>query len=188
MIFGAGWLTQALMPEYASVMRLEPLCRVSMRYEEASWHRPYGRNSDPGREALGFGRGSGTVTGDVLQGRLVWANFPRRREDGVWTPNLRGYIRTDGGSDILLSVHGQSIDQDSPQPVLAILARLEFTTEEPALAWLNACFVVGEGEIDHDTEHWWLDAFVCINEPARCPPALGAEPPARFRQGTRPPR
>jgi len=34
-------------------MRLEPLCRLSMRYAGASWHRPYG-----GEEGLGFGQGT----------------------------------------------------------------------------------------------------------------------------------
>jgi hypothetical protein len=88
-------------------MRLEPLCHVSMRYEESSWHRPYRQAGDrgEGEEALGFGRGAGTVTGDVLGGQLVWANYPRRREDGVWTPNLRGFIRTVGGNELLLSGH-----------------------------------------------------------------------------------
>ena len=78
---------------------------------------------------------------------------------------------------------GQSIDQDGPQPLRAISARLEFCTGDPAFAWLNTCFVVGEGEIDEDTEQWWLDAFGCVNEQAAYPPAIGAEPPARFRQG-----
>jgi Protein of unknown function (DUF3237) len=164
-------------------MRLESLCRVSMRYGQSSWHRPYRQHDVPGGEALGFGHGTGTVTGEVLRGQLVWANYPRRREDGVWTPNLRGYIRTDDGSEILLSMHGQSIDQDCGRPLRAILARLEFTTEDPAYAWLNTCFVVGEGEIDEQTEQWWLDAFVCVNEQAAHSPAIGAEPPVRFRQG-----
>lgn len=157
-------------------MRLEPLCHVSMRYEESSWHRPYRQAGDRGggEEALGFGRGAGTVTGDVLGGQLVWANYPRRREDGVWTPNLRGFIRTVGGNELLLSGHGQIIDEDSPRPLRAILARLEFTTEDPAFTWLNTCFVVGEGELDGDSEQWWLDAFVCVNEQAGHGPAIGA--------------
>lgn len=169
-------------------MRLEPLCRVTMRYEESSWHRPYRRDSDRGGEALGFGRGTGTVTGDVLRGQLMWANYPRRREDGVWTPNLRGFIRTDASAEILLSIHGQSIDEASPRPRRSILARLEFTTEDPTFAWLNTCFVVGEGEINEDTEQWWLEVFICVNEQVAHRPAIGAEPPARFRQGPRPER
>jgi hypothetical protein len=37
-------------------MRLEPLCHVSMRYEESSWHRPYRQAGvrGGGEEALGL--------------------------------------------------------------------------------------------------------------------------------------
>jgi len=151
-----------------------------MRYAGASWHRPYG-----GEEGLGFGQGHGEVTGE-LEGTLVWANFPRRREDGVWTPNLRGTITTRDGSELLVSLHGQSVEEDPPGTRRAILARLELTTHAEPYRWLNTCFVVGEGEIDEERENWWLDTYVCVNERSQGPPALGAEPPERFRQaGTR---
>ena len=72
-------------------MRLESLCRISMRYADASWQRPYGsREADA--EALGFGHSDGAVSGEI-EGELVWANYPRRRQDGVWTPNLQGMTK-----------------------------------------------------------------------------------------------
>jgi hypothetical protein len=157
-------------------MRLEPFCRISMRYTSASWHRPYG-----GEEGAGFGQGDGTVSGE-LEGTVVWANYPRRRTDGVWTPNLRGTITARGGDEILLSIHGQSVEEDAPGSRRAILARVELTTEAERCAWLNTCFLVGEGEIDEERENWWLDVFVCVNEQAQGPPAIGALPPERFRQ------
>ena len=86
-------------------MRLEPLCKLSRRYVAASWHRPYG-DGGADAEGLGFGHGEGTVSGEI-EGKLVWANFPRRRQDGVWTPNLRGMIVTDGGNELVVSIHGQ---------------------------------------------------------------------------------
>jgi hypothetical protein len=156
-------------------MRLESLCKISMRYEGASWHRPYG-----GEEGLGFGHGDGTVSGE-LEATVSWANYPRRREDGVWTPNLRGVIRTRDGEEVLVSIHGQSVEEDATGARRAILARIELTTEAEAYRWLNTCFVVGEGEIDEERENWWLHAYVCINELAQGPPAIGAEPPERFR-------
>jgi hypothetical protein len=160
-------------------MRLVPLCRVSMRYDQSSWHRPYGTGRESA-EGLGFGRGEGTVEGEI-NGRLDWANFPRRREDGVWTPNLRGVIRSPDGSDILISIHGQSVEEQGGSR-RAILARLELTTEAAPYRWLNTCFIVGEGEIDEELEDWWLDAYVCVNERAHDRPAIGEEPPERFRQ------
>jgi hypothetical protein len=83
-------------PMEERVVRLEPLSRMSMRYTNASWHRPYG--SDGGdEEGLGFGHGDGVVTGEI-EGKFVWANYPRRRQDGVWTPNLRGDARSSRAS------------------------------------------------------------------------------------------
>ena len=151
-----------------------------MRYERGSWHRPYGSLGGDG-EGLGFGDGGGVVTGEI-DGEMLWANYPRRRQDGVWTPNLRGVITTRGGDELLVSLHGQSIQEDTASYRRAILARLELTTQADAYRWLNTCFVVGEGEIDEEREEWWLDAYVCVNERAQGPPALGVEPPERFRQ------
>jgi hypothetical protein len=161
-------------------MRLETLCTFSMRYVDASWHRPYGGDGDH-EEALGFGHGDGAVSGEI-EGKLVWANYPRRRQDGVWTPNLRGMITAPDGNELVLSIHGQSVEEHAPGRRRAILARIELTTQAEPYRWLNTCFLVGEGEIDEQREQWWLDAFVCVNEQAQGPPALGIEPPERFRQ------
>ena len=113
--------------------------------------------------------------------RSCGRTIPRRREDGVWTPNLRGTIWTRAGDEILVSVHGQSVEEGAPGHRRAILARVELTTEAERWRWLNTCFLVGEGEIDEDSEEWWLDVFVCVNEQAAGPPAIGAEPPERYR-------
>ena len=55
----------------------------------------------------------------------------------------------------------------------AIIARLELLTEHDRYRWLNSSFVVGEGEIDEETEKWWIHAFVCVNEVAEHPPGIG---------------
>jgi hypothetical protein len=162
-------------------VRLEPLCRITMRYGSGSWHRPFGSNRED-EEALGFGQGDGTVSGEI-EGKGVWANYPRRRQDGVWTPNLRGVITTSDGDELLLSIHGQSVQERTARGYRrAILARVELTTEAERYRWLNTCFLVGEGEIDEESEEWWLDTYVCVHETARGRPALGEEPPERFRQ------
>jgi hypothetical protein len=165
-------------------MRLEPVCKLTMRYVRGSWHRPYGRAVGQGEEGLGFGHGDGEVAGEV-EGTMVWANYPRRREDGVWTPNLHGAITTPEGEEILVAIHGQSIEENAPGRQRAILARVELTTESESYRWLNTCFLVAEGEIDEEREVWWLSTYVCVNEEAHGPPAIGAEPPERFRQRQR---
>jgi hypothetical protein len=161
-------------------VRLEPLCKLSMRYTDGSWVRPYGsRGGD--EEWAGFGTGDGAVTGDI-DGAMAWANYPRRRQDGVWTPNLRGMLTTNGGDQLVVSIHGQSVEERTAGSRRAILARVELATESEAYRWLNTCFLVGEGEIDEEREHWWMDVFVCVHEQAQGPPALGVEAPERFRQ------
>jgi len=161
-------------------VRLEPLCRLSMQYVESAWARPYG-----GEEGAGFGTGDGSVSGDVLRGTLRWANYPRRREDGVWTPNVRGVIDTDDGAAILVSMHGQSVEQQVDEGFRrAILARLELTSDAEQYRWLNTTFVVAEGEIDEDTEAIWFQAYVCVNDAVEHAPAIGQAPPDRFRQGS----
>jgi hypothetical protein len=108
-------------------VRLESFCRFAMRYLEASWHRPYDHVGEDG-EAIGFGHGDGSVSGEI-EGTIVWANYPRRHQDGVWTPNLRGKVALDEGGEVLVSIHGQSVQETGPTPRRAILARAELTTE-----------------------------------------------------------
>ena len=156
-----------------------------MRYRDASWHRPYGSSDGGNEEGLGFGHGDGVVSGEI-EGTLAWANYPRRRQDGVWTPNLRGVVRTRGGDELLVSIHGQSVEEDAAGSRRAILARVELTTGADSHRWLNTCFLVGEGEIDEQREDWWLDIYVCVNEQAQGPPAIGAQAPERFRQRSGP--
>ena len=157
-------------------MRLEPFGKLTMRYTLGSWHRPYG-----GEEGAGFGTGDGEMTG-ILEGSAVWSNRPRRREDGVWTPNLSGVVTTADGAQVLIGIHGQSV-QEKGGNRRAILARVELTTEAERWRWLNTCFLVGEGEIDEDHEAWWMTIYLCVNEEAQGPPAIGDEPPhEKFRQ------
>jgi hypothetical protein len=160
-------------------MRLEPLCRLSMRYDEgASWLLPFGT-----AEGAGFGLGEGEVTGEVLQGTFRWSNYPRKREDGVWTPNVRGAIRTNDDAEILVSLHGQSVKEETPEGYRrAILTRVELLSEHESYRWLNTSFVVGEGEIDEETEELSIEAYVCVNDMVQHPPALGEAPPEQFRQ------
>jgi hypothetical protein len=151
---------------------------MSMRYVDAGWHRPYGaRRNDV--EWLGFGHGDGDVTGDI-EGKLVWANYPRRRPDGVWPPNVRGLIRGGDGTELVVSIHGQSVLEESAGTRRAILARVELMTEAEAYRWLNTCFLVGEGEIEEDQERGGAGAARARRPTAR------AVPPGRRARIIRP--
>ena len=115
----------------SAVRRKDPLCASNLCAGLSPIHgrelASAVRALDEGLEGLGFGRGDGTVTGEI-SGTVAWANYPRRREDGVWMPNLRGVITTADGSDLLIAVHGQSV-QEKDSGRRAILARVELTTE-----------------------------------------------------------
>jgi hypothetical protein len=94
-------------------------------------------------------------------------------------------IDTDDGAAILLSMHGQSVEQQVDEGFRrAILARLELTSDAEQYRWLNTTFVVAEGEIDEDTEAIWFQAYVCVNDAVEHAPAIGQRPPDRFRQGS----
>jgi hypothetical protein len=43
-----------------------------------------------------FGRGEATVGGDDAAGGIGWTNFPRRRPDGGYLPDITGVIKLDG--------------------------------------------------------------------------------------------
>jgi len=150
-----------------------------MRYTDGTWAAPF-----DGDERAGWGNGDGTVSGDTLRGALRWSNYPRRREDGVWTPNVRGVIDTDDGAAIIVSMHGQSVEEQRENGLArAILVRLELLTEAEQYRWLNTTFAVAEGEIDEATEEIWMQAYVCVNDAVEHAPAIGGPPPDRFRPG-----
>jgi hypothetical protein len=101
----------------------------------------------------------------------------------VWTPNLQGMTKGRDGSELLLSIHGQSSRTGRP---VTDARSLRVLRSRPRRSkpdrWLNTWFLVGEGEIDESRENWWLDTYVCMNEQAQGAPALGSEPPKRYRQ------
>ena len=154
-------------------MRLEPICEIRMKYEEGVFLSPY-----KGDERQGYGTGSGIVTGDRLRGTMRWANHPRRREDGVWCPDLNGRIDTEDGAQVLISIKGYSILEDTPTTRRAIVAAIWFQADDERYRWLNYVIGIGEGEIDAEIDEWWLTVYGCLNEVAAGPPGIaGAKLP-----------
>jgi len=139
-----------------------------MKYDAGVWVQPYA-----GNEWEGFGTGAGQVTGDRLRGSMRWANQPRRREDGVWCPDLRGYLTSPDGAQILVEVRGLSIREKTEKVRRAIVAAVWFHAQDPKYRWLNYRMGIGEGEIDEETEEWWIRVYECRNEVAAGPPAIG---------------
>jgi hypothetical protein len=70
-------------------------------------------------------------------------------------------IATSDRIELLVSGHGQSVDERTGGDRRAIVARVELTSEAERYRWLTTCFLVGEGEIDKQREMWWLETYVC---------------------------
>jgi len=140
-------------------VRLEPLFEGVLQYEgEGVWVFPYG-----GEEGAGFGTGTGRIAGR-LQGSVRWANHPRRREDGVWLPNLHAAIRTEDDADVLMTMRGQSVRRKGEPVRRAVTCAATFKTEDDRYSWLNVTFAVLEGEISEETATIDVRAFECVHE------------------------
>ena len=136
-------------------MRIEELAELTLRYDgdDPVIVRPYGEN-----ERQAFGSGTGLATGR-LTGEVRWSNFPRRREDGVFLPDIRGVIATDDGP-VLFELHGISLPPDERER-RHLLGTVRFCTGVDAHRWLNDAVAVHEGSLDVDTGAIRLPVFVC---------------------------
>ncbi len=123
-------------------MRLSPLCTLNLSYvDDFHLFRPYGNEAGGG-----WGRGTGTVTGERLSGTVQWSNHPTRRGDGNMLPNVRGVIATNDDAEVMIEMSGRTIF-DSPNSGHQMLFTL-FESENPLYAWLNDVVCVAEGRID----------------------------------------
>ena len=150
-------------------MRLEELGTMRMRYDEGTWIAPCGEH-----EYVGFGTGKVRIEGPRIGGTMHWSNHPRRREDGVWCPDLDGAIVTDDGANLLVRIEGYSIIEDTPTVGRAIVAAVWFRSDDARYRWLNYFLGIGEGEIDETTEEWWMKIYAVRNEVAKGLPKIDA--------------
>jgi hypothetical protein len=158
-------------------MRLEPLCSATMKYEgESVWLRPFGA-----AEGAGYGGGTGSLRGKRLSGTLTWSNHPRRREDGVWCPDVHGFINAKDGAKILFEMRGYSVLEKAEGEKRAITAVFLFQAEDAEHRWLNTALAPTEGAIDWEAGEVRLKVYLCVNEAATGPAAGG-------RSGGRPRR
>ena len=139
-------------------MRLSPLCTLTLTYR-GDFHlvRPYGDES-----GVGWGVGTGTVTGDRLSGAVEWSNHPARRGDGTMLPSVRGLIRTPDGADVMIEMSGRTIfaDPSSGHQLLFVV----FESAAPSYAWLNDVVCVGEGWINTGTAESRIDVHLCDSD------------------------
>lgn len=137
-------------------MRIERIAELTLEYDadDPIVLRPYG-----GNEGRAFGTGTGRAVGR-LEGQLRWSNFPRRREDGVFLPDIRGVVDTSGGA-VLWQLHGISLPPDEADLRL-LVGSLRFFTDVAEHGWLNDCVAVHEGVFDLVAGVVRLPVWVCL--------------------------
>jgi hypothetical protein len=112
-----------------------------------------------------LGRGDGTVEWSGDGGRIEWTNFPSRRPDGVFLPNVTGSIHLDRyPSPVLYRMRGISLrPNDEGQRLFA--GPVRWYTDEPDLLWLNDLWGFEEGQIDVKTLRFRTTVHVLHPEP-----------------------
>ena len=141
-------------------MQFEHLCDGEYRYDAPPIViTPYG-----GREAVAFGGGDGWLTGERLSGTTRWSNFPRRREDGTFLPNVTGVIETDDGATVLYETTGVSLAPPEGSTHRLVTSTVRFHADAEPYRWLNAVVAVEEGVVDAATGVLRTRIWVCAPE------------------------
>ncbi len=107
-----------------------------------------------------IGRGDGTVTWGDDTGTIEWSNFPPRRPDGVYLPDISGIIRLNGHErPILYRMHGISLLPDAEGRRL-FAGPVRWYTDSPDLLWVNDRWGYEEGGLDLATLRFHTRAYV----------------------------
>jgi hypothetical protein len=95
-----------------------------------------------------IGRGDGSIEWAGTQGRIEWTNFPPRRPDGVYLPDVTGTIHLESHKrPILYRMQGISLLPDDEGTRL-FAGPVRWYTDDPELLWLNDRWGYEEGELD----------------------------------------
>ena len=114
-----------------------------------------------------FGRGEGTVDWDGVGGTVEWTNFPPRRADGVYLPDMTGVLKlATSDHPIMYRMHGISLLPDEDERRL-FAGPVRWYTAHPDFLWLNDRWGYEEGQLDLDTLDFATRAFVLHPEPLR---------------------
>jgi hypothetical protein len=135
--------------------------RMAYRNDEFHLIKPYG-----GEEGSGYGEGEGTASGNRINGKVRWANHPRRRSDGRMLPNAGGLVETDDGAEITFLMQGRTVFHTTADGsrVGGQLVWLLFEAADERYQWLNDALCVAEGKFDATANQMQLRVYLCENE------------------------
>jgi hypothetical protein len=119
-----------------------------------------------GGAGIGWGIGSGTASGERLQGTLRWSNHPSGRGDGVMLPWTRGVVLTDDGAEVMFDLTGRTVfvDQPSGEKVGRQLLMTLLESENESYKWLNNTVCMTEGKIDPERLVMHMEVWLCYAE------------------------
>ncbi len=82
---------------------------------------------------------------------IEWTNFPSRRPDGVYLPDITGVIKLDGSDhSVMYRMSGISLLPDSHGQRL-FAGPVRWYTDDPEHLWLNDVWGFEEGDLDRET-------------------------------------
>ena len=112
-----------------------------------------------------FGRGEGTIDWGGREGQIEWTNFPQRRPDGVYLPDITGIIRLDRRDrPIMYRMNGISLLPDAHHRRL-FAGPVRWFTDDEEFLWLNDLWGYEEGELEQETLRFKTQAFLIHPEP-----------------------
>jgi hypothetical protein len=140
-------------------MRLEALYRARFSTPQ-SWSTEL--TGPGGTEGQNFLLAEGRCDGRIA---ASWrgANYPRRRTDGVLTPDFRGVLQTDDGATILFAWHGYGRAADD-SGASQLVGSMTHITDDVRYRWLNATFCAVVGEVRRRQGQEGVDAVVDVSE------------------------
>ncbi len=137
-----------------------PIMRPQLLYttDQGYTGEMYGAALRDGSLGRLLGSGEGSVQWGERSGVIEWTNFPARRPDGAYLPNLTGVIKLEGsGHGVLYRMHGVSVMQDDGNRHFS--GSIRWYTDEPDLDWLNDTIGFEEGVIDPQTTRFVTRAY-----------------------------
>ena len=147
-------------------MRLEPLYRAHFTATDR-WSVELSGTDGSEAQNLVFveGRCSGRIAG-----ALRASNFPRRRADGVLTPDFRGVVQTDDGATILFTWRGYGLR--AADGANQLVGTMTHVSDAEPYRWLNTVICAVAGVLEPQATGAKLDVVLDVSQLVWEPPML----------------
>lgn len=147
-------------------MRLEPLYRARFTATDRWSVERAGPGGTEGQNLLFVeGRCDGRIVG-----ALRASNFPRRRTDGVLTPDFRGVVETDDGATVLFEWQGYGVT--APDGVNRLVGVMTHVTDDERYGWLNSAVCAVAGSLEPHAAGAELGVVIDVSQLVWEPPQL----------------